>query len=502
MKYTLLSILSVLFITSVTTLADNNQNNTSNGNSFSNVQPYQATFFNSIKDSAVSIANKNDLFPSIMMAQAALESGYGTSSLAVSANNYFGIKGNYQGQSNSMNTSEYGSNGAYNTTANFRKYPSPAESLQDYATFLNTPRYSNVHRSVAGTYQIAAQNLVQDGYATDPNYSFKLIKLINDNALFTFDNNSSNNNSSNNSSSNNDQNNNSQNDNSSNINQNSSSNNNNSAQNKPKQPVQKNTLATATYFSGSHPISVTLSNNFSKYNLYNHVKDTRKKVTKYKWFSNLRAGNIVNVDLMAVQNHNGKNSIWYRLDLHEGKSTKKYWVYNKAVVFPKINYQKVNKQFILDKFNPRDAYNHVYSYNKMAMKIDSSINFQVKKVFADMEATFYINVMKATWYRINVKGYGKVWIDSNGLINTEKNAKYYPENGTKTLSSNYKKFKLYNHIPGTNKNEIKQNWNGINLTDKVVSYDLKGVRVKYATVWYRIFLNNKSYWISSQAFAQ
>ncbi|MCK8607743.1 glycoside hydrolase family 73 protein [Apilactobacillus ozensis] len=502
MKLTFLSLALVLFGASTVTLADDNQNvSNSSNNNFTNAQPYQANFFNSIKDSAVSIANQNDLFPSIMMAQAALESGYGTSSLATNANNYFGIKGNYQGQSTSMNTSEYGSSGAYNTNANFRKYPSPAESLQDYANFLNTARYSNVHRSVAETYQIAAQNLVQDGYATDPNYSFKLIKIINDNALFTFDNNqnaSSGNNQSNNQQ-NNSTNSNKPSDNSSN-NSGNKPNNNNKQNNKPKQT--QNLLATATYFSGSHQISVTLSNNFNKYNLYNHVKDTRKKVFKYRWLPNLKSGDIVNVDLMAVQNHNGKNSIWYRLDLHEGKSTKKYWVYNKAIVFPKIDYKKINKNFVLDQFNPRDTYNHVYSYNKMAMKIASSVNFQVKKVSSDMEATFYINGMKSTWYRISVKGYGKVWIDSNGLISTEKKAKYYQENGTKTLASNYKQFKLYNHIPGTNKNELKQNWNGINLTDKVVSYDLKGVRVKYATVWYRIHLNNKSYWISAQAFAQ
>ena len=51
--------------------------------------------------------SKYGLYPSIQMAQAALESGWGLSQLSTQANNFFGVKGAYNGQSVTMKTIEY-----------------------------------------------------------------------------------------------------------------------------------------------------------------------------------------------------------------------------------------------------------------------------------------------------------------------------------------------------------------------------------------------------------
>lgn len=74
--------------------------------------------------SAQKLANQMNLYPSVMIAQMALESDYGTRGLTKSANNLFGVKGTYNGKSVKMKTAEY-HNGKYVTIHDhFRAYPS------------------------------------------------------------------------------------------------------------------------------------------------------------------------------------------------------------------------------------------------------------------------------------------------------------------------------------------------------------------------------------------
>lgn len=68
----------------------------------------QQAFIDSIASTAQSLASANDLYASVMIAQAIVESGWGNSTLASAPNyNLFGIKGSYNGQSVTMPTSEY-----------------------------------------------------------------------------------------------------------------------------------------------------------------------------------------------------------------------------------------------------------------------------------------------------------------------------------------------------------------------------------------------------------
>nr|WP_276325602.1 LysM peptidoglycan-binding domain-containing protein [Vagococcus teuberi] len=134
---------------------------------------------------AQSVAAENDLYASVMIAQAILESGYGSSTLSLPPNhNLFGIKGTYNGQSVTMQTQEF-YNGQYVTINDaFRKYPSYRESLQDNAHVLKTTSfapgvyfYSGAWKSNTSSYMDATKWLTGK-YATDPTYNIKLNNLI------------------------------------------------------------------------------------------------------------------------------------------------------------------------------------------------------------------------------------------------------------------------------------------------------------------------------------
>lgn len=140
-------------------------------------------FIDRIAKDAQTIAWENDLYASVMIAQAILESGSGNSQLASPPNhNLFGIKGNYQGKNVSMLTGEDdGSGKLYMIKASFRAYPSYKESLEDYAHLLTqssmAPFYKGVRKSETSNYQHATAYLT-GRYATDTNYAGKLNGLI------------------------------------------------------------------------------------------------------------------------------------------------------------------------------------------------------------------------------------------------------------------------------------------------------------------------------------
>ncbi|MHC5373015.1 LysM peptidoglycan-binding domain-containing protein [Enterococcus sp. LJL120] len=142
-------------------------------------------FINSIAPHAKSVAAANDLYASVMMAQAILESSWGNSALASAPNyNLFGIKGSYNGQSVTMSTSEYLNNTWVTINAQFRRYPSYAESFQDNAYVLKNTSftsgvyfYSGAWKSNTSSYQEATAYLT-GRYATDPTYASKLNRLI------------------------------------------------------------------------------------------------------------------------------------------------------------------------------------------------------------------------------------------------------------------------------------------------------------------------------------
>ena len=153
-----------------------------------------STFINSIASSARQLASENDLYASVMIAQASLESGFGNSALGKAPNyNLFGVKGSYNGSSVYMLTNEDDGHGnLYQINAAFRKYPSYYQSLQDYVhvlkntSFGSTPYYQGAFKSHTTSYQNATQYL-QGRYATATNYAASLNRLIQQYNLTQYD---------------------------------------------------------------------------------------------------------------------------------------------------------------------------------------------------------------------------------------------------------------------------------------------------------------------------
>lgn len=138
-----------------------------------------AKFIAVIGEPARQLAEEHDLYASVMIAQAILESGSGGSGLSQPPYfNLFGIKGAFEGQSVTMSTQEDDGSGRYYTIdAAFRSYPSYRESLADYAELLSKPYYAPARKASTDSY-IDACNYLQGTYATSTSYSASLQGII------------------------------------------------------------------------------------------------------------------------------------------------------------------------------------------------------------------------------------------------------------------------------------------------------------------------------------
>lgn len=143
------------------------------------------SFIRKIGEPARKIGKEKDLYASVMIAQAILESGSGQSKLAQAPNyNLFGIKGSKNGKTVLMNTQEDSGDGTlYTIQSGFKIYSNYEESFNDYATLLkegllgNAYFYAGVWKSNTKNYQDATKFLT-GRYATDVNYNKKLDNLI------------------------------------------------------------------------------------------------------------------------------------------------------------------------------------------------------------------------------------------------------------------------------------------------------------------------------------
>ena len=146
-------------------------------------------FINQIGEDARELCQENDLYASVMIAQAVVESASGSSGLSCEPyNNLFGIKGAYEGKSVRMKTQEDDGKGNLETiVAEFRRYPSLTESLKDYVGLLTGDSlYAPVKKSNTSTYEDACDYL-QGHYATSTTYSRTLKAYIDTYDLTQFD---------------------------------------------------------------------------------------------------------------------------------------------------------------------------------------------------------------------------------------------------------------------------------------------------------------------------
>lgn len=154
----------------------------------------QTEFLNKAAKQAVKAAKKYGTYPSVMIAQAIVESGWGQSALAVNANNLFGMKASgWSGPTYSAKTREEGKDGkSYYITAAFRKYNSFEESFEDNGKKLRNGvtwqplRYQGAWLENANTYAEATKALTGT-YATDSKYDVALDSRITSHNLNQYD---------------------------------------------------------------------------------------------------------------------------------------------------------------------------------------------------------------------------------------------------------------------------------------------------------------------------
>lgn len=146
-------------------------------------------FIRSLLPAAKQAASALGLDPLALIAQAALETGWGKRMIRTASGdnsfNLFGIKAsrNWQGDTAVVDTLEYRQGVARKEQAKFRAYSSPEQSLHDYTQFIgNSVRYQ---QAVAAANEPAAyfSELQAAGYATDPNYAQKIMSVFNSSAF-------------------------------------------------------------------------------------------------------------------------------------------------------------------------------------------------------------------------------------------------------------------------------------------------------------------------------
>ncbi len=141
-------------------------------------------FVNSIMPYAKKAAAALGIDPRAIVAQAALETGWGKHVMEDKSGkpslNLFGIKtgANWSGHKTTVETTEYRQNVAVREVADFRSYESLEHTFDDYVDFLKgNPRYADALReSRDGTDW--GMHLQKAGYATDPEYGKKIAKLV------------------------------------------------------------------------------------------------------------------------------------------------------------------------------------------------------------------------------------------------------------------------------------------------------------------------------------
>ena len=133
------------------------------------------------KDVAIRQMQSERIPASIIIAQGLLESAAGKSYLAVKANNHFGIKCTSDWTGKTIRKDDDHPNEC------FRKYEHAEESFRDHSAFLKRERYASLYTLDPPDYKAWAKGLKAAGYATDPLYAEKLIRIIDNYSLHQFD---------------------------------------------------------------------------------------------------------------------------------------------------------------------------------------------------------------------------------------------------------------------------------------------------------------------------
>lgn len=156
-----------------------------------NVLKQHKRFINKLLPAANDVQRRYSILVSISLAQAILESNWGTSKLATQYNNLYGVKASANLPSANLSTQEFVNGEFITITGSFRVYDNWNESVEKHAQLLvggtdwNPNQYKDVINS--DNYVAAARGLQVDGYATDPTYTKKIIQIIRKYKLYKYD---------------------------------------------------------------------------------------------------------------------------------------------------------------------------------------------------------------------------------------------------------------------------------------------------------------------------
>lgn len=155
------------------------------------VRQEREAFFQELAPMSKEIARQTGLKASVALAQAALESDFGSSGLAQKYNNLFGIKAGPNEPQVLLETKEYENGEWIEIKAPFRVYKSKEDCLWAHVRLLQngTTWNANQYQAVflAQTVEEQVQALGSSGYATDPDYTAKLKEMIEQYQLKRFD---------------------------------------------------------------------------------------------------------------------------------------------------------------------------------------------------------------------------------------------------------------------------------------------------------------------------
>ncbi|MBF7072333.1 flagellar assembly peptidoglycan hydrolase FlgJ [Glaciecola sp. MH2013] len=174
-------------------LGENNQNvakdNVAAGAFKQSVFASPQEFVKALYPHAVEAAKALNISPKAMIAQAALETGWGKSIIhkgdGENSHNLFGIKADkrWEGEKAAVDTLEFVNNVAEKQQASFRSYGSFTDSLSDYVDFIKSnPRYEKATQKTESP-QDYFEALQDAGYATDPKYAEKVMSVFNGSIL-------------------------------------------------------------------------------------------------------------------------------------------------------------------------------------------------------------------------------------------------------------------------------------------------------------------------------
>ncbi|PVZ66740.1 flagellar assembly peptidoglycan hydrolase FlgJ [Pelagibaculum spongiae] len=142
-----------------------------------------ADFVRQLMPMAKTAANKLGVKPEVLIAQAALETGWGKKMVkgvdGSGSNNLFNIKADHrwQGGRVQVSTLEFRGGVAKKEMASFRAYPNLKSSFNDYVDFISqSPRYSQAMKNTSDSKAYLSE-LQNAGYATDPNYAAKIQRI-------------------------------------------------------------------------------------------------------------------------------------------------------------------------------------------------------------------------------------------------------------------------------------------------------------------------------------